>query len=184
MLLQMHAVTVVAEQPRVVEQLGPPVRHLGGAGEGVTDQHHVVAGRVELAVDRIAQVTGRSTPPHSRAKPSFSAKECVPWIKCKALVLICGSFLRRWPRLAAACPADRPVAVLSAWFRSAMMSRMSSMPTESRTSSGVTPVSTCSASLSCWCVVEAGWMTSDLASPMLASRLNSLSELMSLRPAS
>ena len=55
-----------------------------------------------------------------------------------------------------------------------MMSRTSSMPTDSRTNSGVTPVSRCSDSLSCWCVVEAGWMTSDLASPMLASRLKSL----------
>ena len=57
------------------------------------------------------------------------------------------------------------------------------MPTDSRTISGVTPVARCSSSLSCWCVVEAGWITSDLASPMLASRLNSLTALMNVLPA-
>jgi hypothetical protein len=50
-----------------------------------------------------------------------------------------------------------------AWSRSARMSRMSSMPTERRTSSGVTPVVACSSTVSCWWVVEAGWMTSDFA---------------------
>jgi len=43
-----------------------------------------------------------------------------------------------------------------AWSRSAMMSATSSMPTEIRTYSGVTPVSTCSSGVSCECVVDAG----------------------------
>ena len=50
--------------------------------------------------------------------------------------------------------------------------------------SGVTPVSSCSCELSCRCVVEAGWMISDFASPILATRLNSFTASISLRPAS
>ena len=61
---------------------------------------------------------------------------------------------------------------------------MSSMPTERRTSSGVTPVSACSATVSCAWVVEAGWMISDFESPMLARCEKSLTELMSFLPAS
>ena len=65
-----------------------------------------------------------------------------------------------------------------------MMSRTSSMPTDRRTNSGVTPVCACSSGVSCECVVVAGWMISDLASPMLARWLNSLTLLISLTPAS
>ncbi len=57
------------------------------------------------------------------------------------------------------------------------------MPTERRTSSGVTPVAACSSTESCGWVVEAGWMTSDLASPMLARSEKSFSALMKLLPA-
>ena len=49
------------------------------------------------------------------------------------------------------------------------MSRMSSVPTERRIISGVTPVSACSSMVSCEWVVEAGWMTRDLESPMWAT---------------
>ncbi len=49
------------------------------------------------------------------------------------------------------------------------MSRMSSMPIESRIMSSVTPDSICCTTLSCWCVVVEGWITSDFASPTLAS---------------
>ena len=48
---------------------------------------------------------------------------------------------------------------------SAMMSATFSIPTERRMKSGVTPVASCSSSDSCWWVVDAGWMTSVLASP-------------------
>ena len=44
----------------------------------------------------------------------------------------------------------------SAWSRSAMMSRTSSMPIERRTNSGVTPVCACSSGVSCEWVVVAG----------------------------
>ena len=51
---------------------------------------------------------------------------------------------------------------------------MPSMPTDRRTKSGVTPVEICCASSSCWCVVVAGWMARDLASPMFARWLEEL----------
>ena len=35
-----------------------------------------------------------------------------------------------------------------------------------RMRSGVTPEASCSSSVSCWCVVDAGWITSVLASPV------------------
>ena len=56
-----------------------------------------------------------------------------------------------------------------------MMSSMCSMPTLSRIISGVTPAFRCSRAGICRWVVEAGWQASDLASPILTSRLISLS---------
>ena len=61
---------------------------------------------------------------------------------------------------------------------------MCSMPTESRTVSCVTPAAASSSSLSCECVVDALWIASDFASPMLARWLNSSRLSMNLRPAS
>src|SRR5271156_4153868 len=80
--------------------------------------------------------------------------------------------------------AECPLAPSIASLRSASRSRRSSIPTDKRTSSGVTPVSLCSSTVSWEWVVDAGWITSDLASPMLASKENSLSELISFLPAS
>ena len=51
------------------------------------------------------------------------------------------------------------------------MSLMFSIPTASRTRPGVTPAADCSSGVSCEWVVDAGWMTSDLTSPMLATWL-------------
>ena len=59
--------------------------------------------------------------------------------------------------------------------RSARMSSMPSMPTASRTRPGVTPVASCSAAESWLCVVEAGWITRQRTSPMLATWLCSSS---------
>jgi len=70
-----------------------------------------------------------------------------------------------------------------AWSKSAMMSSTSSMPTDTLTKSGVTPAESCSSGLSCWCVVVAGWMTSVLASPMLARCEASLTLSMNFDPA-
>ena len=51
---------------------------------------------------------------------------------------------------------------------------MPSMPTASRTRPGVTPVANCSSADSCAWVVEAGWITSERTSPMLATWLCSV----------
>lgn len=56
--------------------------------------------------------------------------------------------------------------MLKAVSKSAIMSSISSIPTEMRTRSGVTPASSCSSAVSCAWVLEAGWMTSVLASPV------------------
>ena len=56
-----------------------------------------------------------------------------------------------------------------------MMSSICSMPTLSRIISGRTPAWLCSSADICRWVVEAGWQASDLASPILTSRLNSRS---------
>src|SRR5690606_29238525 len=55
---------------------------------------------------------------------------------------------------------DLPVAVVSAWSRSHRMSSTSSRPTEMRTRSSGTPAVSSWVAVSCWCVVDAGWMTS------------------------
>src|SRR5690606_22507773 len=68
--------------------------------------------------------------------------------------------------------------------RSAMMSSICSMPTDTRTTSGPAPVAS-SASPSSWlCVVEAGWMISERVSPRLARWLNIFTEETSFTPAS
>src|SRR5688572_26444136 len=72
----------------------------------------------------------------------------------------------------------------SAWSRSATISATSSMPIDTRTSSGPMRAARSSSSLSCWCVVEAGWMTSDFASPTLARWLKSCTDSINFCPAS
>jgi len=64
------------------------------------------------------------------------------------------------------------------------MSSMLSRPIERRTISGGTPARASSSSFSCRCVVEAGWITSDFASPMLAKWLTKVSASMNFTPAS
>ena len=61
---------------------------------------------------------------------------------------------------------------------------MCSMPTDRRTRPGVTPVVACSASVSCECVVVAGWIASERTSPMLATSECSSSASTKARPAS
>src|SRR5690606_37742321 len=56
----------------------------------------------------------------------------------------------------------------SAWERSAIMSSICSIPTETRTTSGPAPDSSSSCSDNWLCVVEAGWMISDRVSPRFA----------------
>ena len=55
-----------------------------------------------------------------------------------------------------------------------MMSAIDSIPTDKRTVFSVMPLSACSSAESCWCVVEAGWITSDFESPTLAKQREQL----------
>ena len=81
-----------------------------------------------------------------------------------------GSARSRAPTAAA---ADRAAAARPA-SRSALRSSTFSSPTERRTRPGVTPVVSCCSGVSCECVVDAGWMTSERTSPMFARWLNSV----------
>ena len=63
------------------------------------------------------------------------------------------------------------------------MSSSDSIPTDMRIMSGVTPAFNCSSSLICRCVVEAGWMISVFASPMLARWLMNSAASMNFSPA-
>src|SRR5438876_3774630 len=74
-------------------------------------------------------------------------------------------------------------AAASAWSMSQRMSSSVSMPTDMRTMSGVTPAFARSASSICRCVVDAGWITSVLASPMLARWLMNCAASMKRSPA-
>jgi len=66
---------------------------------------------------------------------------------------------------------QRPgVAFRKAWERSACNSPRSSIPTESRTSEGVSPTAACSSSgMSAWVIVD-GWVMSDSTPPRLSAR--------------
>ena len=75
-------------------------------------------------------------------------------------------------------------ALRSAWSRSHRMSSTSSMPTDSRIMSGRTPARASSSSSSCRWVVDAGWITSVLASPMLARWLRNSQASMKRSPPS
>ena len=64
--------------------------------------------------------------------------------------------------------------VEKAAFKSAFKSSTSSIPTDKRIKSLVTPALSCSTSDNCWCVVLAGWIMSDLVSPIFANNENTL----------
>src|ERR1700694_1924584 len=93
-------------------------------------------------------------------------------------------YFLQWPAVLDDLVADHASpAACSAWSMSHRMSSRVSMPTEMRTMSGVTPAFNCSASSICRCVVEAGWMTSVFASPMLARWLMNCAASMKRSPA-
>ena len=94
----------------------------------------------------------------------------------------CSAIASVTDRSSASASAPPPSAKASS--KSSLMSSMCSMPTETRTWSGVTPALFCSASVSCWWVVEAGWMTSVFASPTLARCDASFTASMNVFPAS
>ena len=102
-------------------------------------------------------------------------------------IVTCGSSERRHGVRIAAPAAGTPPYLRAAAkpsSRSARMSSMPSMPTASRTKPGLTPADSCSAALSWAWVVDAGWITSERTSPMLATWLCSFSALTNALPAS
>lgn len=72
-------------------------------------------------------------------------------------------------------PAFTALDALKDCSKSAMMSSMCSVPTEIRIASSATPESRRSWLLSCWCVVDQGWMARVLESPTLLSQLDGFS---------
>ncbi len=75
------------------------------------------------------------------------------------------------------------VALVRAWSMSSIRSPMYSRPMESRMVSGGMPATTSSSLVSWRWVVDAGWLTSDFASPRLTSRLNRVDGVVRGRPA-
>src|ERR1035438_4004860 len=70
----------------------------------------------------------------------------------------------------------------NAWSRSHRRSSTFSSPIDRRMSSGPTPPLAKSSSVSCWCVVEAGWITRLRTSPMFARCENSCRPSMNFFP--
>ena len=163
------------EQDVVLRRSQPPIGFVGNGHVGQLPAHLqrklAIEGdglrmpqrsRVTDAVATVENIVGhikkRSTPDYAR---TF----------CRARCPVSSRGIAPWPvQTGGAIPerqASRPTRVLAvsciyfcdvfnAWSRSAMMSRTSSMPTDRRTNSGVTPVWTCSSGVSCECVVVAG----------------------------
>ena len=140
----------------------------------MADEHGIVARGVELAVDRVVQRGVSENSPLSRERTSSRTKSpsklgvgmAITGLQSSGVLIVPLSCffrmrrMRRWRlrlpgrdrRGCRGCPRCRPTAAPAR---------------ESRR------LRACSSAVSCWCVVEAGWMTSDLASPMLASSENS-----------
>src|SRR5208282_2115279 len=143
-----YAIGGDAEEVIGGKQLGPPIGNFGGAGERVTDEDHVVARRVEFTVHGVLKSHGAEFASAFQGEALLFCKR----VLCpdrrndghhSLLLLLC------CPYFAVAAFGDSPVAFSNPWVRSATMSRRSSIPTDKRTNSGVTPVSLCSASESC-----------------------------------
>src|SRR5579859_4489140 len=161
------------EVPRRVERLAgaeqvrPPLLQVRGTGEGVADQHGVVAGRVEPAPGAVG---------HRHLGQGHARLQLHRLRQCEEPRLVV-------ERQGLAHAAALARSFSKAWAKSALMSSMCSMPTDTRMRSGVTPAERCSSAVSCWWVVELGWITRVLASPTLARWLASFTLSMKPRPA-
>jgi len=131
----------------VANQNGIIARRIQPAVDGVmqrgTDQGMAALQRQGAVHDEVAFVGrlhgSRSGRPKRRCDCSY-----------QTLIFVCLSYFALRAVAAAIEPANFcPFAVSIAWSKSANMSRMSSMPTESLTSSGLTPVAACSSAESC-----------------------------------
>ena len=170
------AIAVDVEAAISVKKLGPPIGHFGGAGEGVTNQNSVVARGVEFAVHGVLNRYGakfatafqgeaflfrkRVFRPDRRSddhgpESTSTLEHFSRWCRVRSQFPV-QPIANGSGHLVVPALGDKPVAFCNPWVRSATMSRMSSMPTDKRTSSGVTPVSFCSSGESCWWVVELG----------------------------
>ena len=154
-----HEIAIQRQNPAGAEDLRPPGAHQSRAGERVTNQHGIVARGIQSAIHRIMQ----------RGAGQRAATVQQQWLVEHKVAFVGGRqkwrFGRRgsgpglgfshsthcaaWPAVVVAPAKDWPLATSIAWSRSARISRISSMPTLSRTSSGVTPAAACSSTESC-----------------------------------
>ena len=134
--------------------------HVGIPGQGVEHQDPVAPVGVELAPGLV-----RHRDPGQVSSPLEVETGSVPE---EAGEPTPPRFVPRLPHPRMRCPGHAPLMARNPASRSAMMSSIDSSPTHRRTSSGVTPAVTCSASVSCEWVVEAGWMARLRTSPTLA----------------
>ena len=161
-----HKVVIQREHRAGGEDLRPPGAHQRRAGQRMADQHGVVLGRVQPAIDGIMQRNAGQRAAALQQQGLVQHKVAFVGRRKKKLrgrrasrpgsCFTHDSYCATRTVLRALHAALSPLAACIAWSRSAIRSRISSMPTLSRTSSGVTPVSACSAGESCACVVEAG----------------------------
>ena len=139
------------------KDLRPPRAHQRRTRQRMAHQHRVVPRRIQPPVHRVMQ---RRTSPASARSPATGASgehkiALVRGLQRAAFPLAGAARRHRFgvshytllcrKRRPSSVPANVcPFAASIAWSRSARISRMSSMPTDSRTSSGVTPVPACS----------------------------------------
>src|SRR5450755_2234735 len=133
------AVAFEIEQATGRKQLRPPRGHLCRTGERMTSQNRVLACFVQASVDGVVE---------GRVRKKLAALEGENFVDDKISLegrlgdrehaTVCGSAHRA--ASSSFLSAEWPLAAAIAWSRSARISRMSSIPTESLTISGVTPV--------------------------------------------
>src|SRR5690554_6734496 len=193
----------VVVAPEHVDEVGHDGQRLErrecGAAEdlarvGVDEVHVEVRARQQVGADEVARSRRvvRGSDDRDRARAPQDG-EPVRGARARPGAALAGRLrdgardaARRWRVDAEHVGAHRvlPVAAVSAWSRSHRMSSGSSRPTEMRTRSSGTPAAASCSAVSCWWVVEPGWMTSVRASPMLARWLASTRDSMNTRPTS
>ena len=142
-----HEVALEIETSIGAEQVCPPGAHVRRARQRMTDEDGVVALGVQCAVNRVVER-------HRLELASGFQKKGLVFTKGEDGLISwsdCLTHLRVPAPTGSSASRDLPDGTLfsSACSRSAMMSFTSSMPTERRIRSGVTPVDACSSSLSC-----------------------------------
>ena len=168
-----HAPPVGVERGSGSDQRAPPTRggmigpgragHVRVAGEGVEHEHDVVVAGADRTPALHADGHGRQ---HAAAF-EVDAAHVDLGDAAQARHAVGRQRDRRLPtgvRTVGHCAA-----AANPRSRSARMSEIPSIPTASRTRPGVTDDASCSSGVSWACVVDAGWITSERTSPMLAT---------------